>query len=104
MTDGGDGFGELLGKLIGASPQWAAVVDAARRPCKTRWWYEPESKTALIDSSCVVGLAMLPPGRFHPFQLDTLGLGLLLRAAADHGAERCLVGIGGSATNDAGFG
>jgi glycerate kinase len=47
---------------------------------------------------------MLPPGQFHPFQLDTLGLGTVLRATADHGALRCWVGIGGSATNDAGFG
>ena len=47
---------------------------------------------------------MLPPGRFHPFQLDTLGLGAVMRAAAERGARRCLMGIGGSATNDGGFG
>ncbi|HTL58392.1 MAG TPA: glycerate kinase [Candidatus Limnocylindrales bacterium] len=104
MSDGGDGFGELMGKALGARPQLTTAIDAAHRPCKARWWYEPRTKTALIDSSGVIGLAMLPPGRFHPFQLDTFGLGLLLRAAARHGAERCLVGIGGSATNDAGFG
>ena len=104
MTDGGDGFGELMGSLIAARPRWARVVDAAHRPCQTRWWYDPTSKTALLDSSGVIGLAMLPPGRFHPFQLDTFGLGLLLRAAADCGAKHCLVGIGGSATNDGGFG
>jgi glycerate kinase len=69
-----------------------------------RWWHEPGSKTAIIDSSRVVGLALLPPGRFHPFALDTFGLGILLRDAAKRGAKRCLVGIGGSATNDGGFG
>ena len=47
---------------------------------------------------------MLPPKRFHPFQLDTLGLGAVVRAAAKKGARRCLMGIGGSATNDGGFG
>jgi glycerate kinase len=47
---------------------------------------------------------MLPRGRFHPFQLDTYGLGKVLSAAAARGARRCLVGIGGSATNDGGFG
>lgn len=47
---------------------------------------------------------MLPPGRFHPFQLDTHGLAAVLRAAAKRGARRCVVGIGGSATNDGGFG
>jgi glycerate kinase len=47
---------------------------------------------------------MLPPKRCHPFQLDTLGLGAVVRAAAKKGARRCLMGIGGSATNDGGFG
>lgn len=59
---------------------------------------------ALIDSAAVIGLAMLPPGQFHPFQLDTFGLGVVLEAARASGANKCLVGIGGSATNDAGFG
>ena len=39
-----------------------------------------------------------------PIQLDTLGLGAVVRAAARKGATRCLMGIGGSATNDGGFG
>jgi glycerate kinase len=47
---------------------------------------------------------MLPSKKFHPFELDTFGLGALLRAAAAKGARRCVVGIGGSATNDGGFG
>jgi glycerate kinase len=47
---------------------------------------------------------MLPAGKFHPFQLDTFGLGRVLQAALRTGAERCVMGIGGSATNDAGFG
>ena len=47
---------------------------------------------------------MLPRGKYHPFELDTYGLGSVLRAAAKHGASRCIVGIGGSATNDGGFG
>ena len=47
---------------------------------------------------------MLPSGRFHPFDLDTYGLGAVVLAAAREGAKRCLLGIGGSATNDGGFG
>lgn len=47
---------------------------------------------------------MLPLKRFHPFQLDTFGVGGLIQAAAGKGATRCLIGIGGSATNDGGFG
>jgi glycerate 2-kinase len=104
MSDGGDGFGELMGEMMRARPRLGNALDAAHRPCKAHWWLDPESKTVLIDSSRVIGLAMLPPGRFHPFELDTFGLGMLLRRAAGREAKRCLVGIGGSATNDAGFG
>jgi glycerate 2-kinase len=104
MTDGGDGFGQVLGDLIGARRQHILTVDAAGRPCRARWWWEPKSQTAVIESAGVIGLAMLPPKKFHPFELDTFGLGRVLAAAARRGAKRCLVGIGGSATNDAGFG
>ena len=104
MTDGGDGFGQVLGDLMSARRQQIQTVDAAGRSCRSRWWWEPRSHTAVIESAAVIGLAMLPPKKFHPFELDTSGLGLVLAAAARRGAKRCLLGIGGSATNDAGFG
>jgi glycerate kinase len=47
---------------------------------------------------------MLAGKGFHPFQLDTFGLGKVLRAAEKAGARECVIGIGGSATNDGGFG
>jgi len=104
MTDGGDGFGEVISGLLRAKVQCLETVDAAHRPCFTRWWWEPRTKTAIIESAAIIGLAMLPPKEFHPFELDTFGLGAVIRAAAAKGARRCLMGIGGSATNDAGFG
>jgi len=104
MSDGGDGFGEVTGALLQARTRCVGTVDAAHRPCVAKWWWEPRTRTAIIESASVVGLAMLLPKRFHPFQLDTLGLGAVVRAAAERGASRCVMGIGGSATNDGGFG
>lgn len=104
MSDGGDGFGEIMGRLLGAKVQTVRTVDAARRPCTARWWWEQKTRTAVIESAGVIGLAMLPPGTFHPFALDTFGLGAVIQAASAKGAQRCLIGIGGSATNDGGFG
>lgn len=104
MSDGGDGFGEIISELMGAQLQQTKTVDAARRPLDASWWWHEESKTAIIESARVIGLAMLPHGKFHPFELDTYGLGAVLHDAAKHGARRCMVGIGGSATNDGGFG
>jgi glycerate kinase len=104
ISDGGDGFGEVMGELLAATARKIKTVDAAHRPCIATWWWNSKSGTAIIESACVIGLAMLPKGKFHPFGLDTFGLGAVLRAAQQHGARRIIVGIGGSATNDAGFG
>src|SRR5436190_8733868 len=104
MSDGGEGFGEVMGRFSGAQIQKAKSVDAAHRPCVAEWWWQDKTKTAVIETARVIGLAMLPRKRFHPFELDTFGLGALFKAAARKGARECLVGIGGSATNDAGFG
>jgi len=104
MSDGGDGFGEVLSRLGKGKIQKVRTVDAAHRPCVVPWWWEPGTKTAIIESARVIGLAMLPPGEFHPFALDSFGMGALFLAAHRKGAKHCLVGIGGSATNDGGFG
>lgn len=104
MSDGGDGFGEVLSRLVAMDEQVLVTVDAAQRPLQARWWWSPANATALIESANIIGLALLPPGKFHPFDLDTFGLGAALKAAAKKGARHCLMGIGGSATNDGGFG
>ena len=104
MSDGGDGFGEILSGLMRAEVRQTKTVDAARRPIEATWGWDAASRTAIIESARVVGLAMLPRGRYHPNELDTFGLGAVLREAAELGAKRCIVGIGGSATNDGGFG
>src|SRR5690349_13839430 len=104
MSDGGEGFGEVMSALLGARRQRIRTVDAAHHPCLASWWWAAKRGTAIIETASVIGLAMLPPKRFHPFKLDTFGLGALFRAAKRKGAKHGLVGIGGSATNDAGFG
>jgi glycerate 2-kinase len=104
MSDGGDGFGEVISKLLHAQSRTVRTLDAAHRPCRVTWWWEPRSRTAIIESARVVGMARLRPAGFHPFNLDTFGLGAVIRAASEEGAQRCIIGIGGSATNDGGFG
>ena len=100
MSDGGDGFGAVMSELLHAKVQTVVTVDAAHRPVRARWWLA--GKTAIVESAQVIGLAK--HHGIHPFQMDTFGLGAVLRAAARKGATRCLIGIGGSATNDGGFG
>ena len=104
MSDGGDGFGEIISRLLNARAQAVGTLDAAHRRIRARWWWARETHTAVIESARVIGLAMLPRGKHHPFEMDTFGLGPVLQAAFGKQCSRCLVGIGGSATNDGGFG
>ncbi len=104
ISDGGDGFGQVMAELLGATECVTATVDAANRPVGARWWWHAEIKLAIIESAQVIGLAMLPPNKYHPFELDSRGLGAVIQAAVAAGAQTIYLGIGGSATNDGGFG
>ncbi len=104
ISDGGEGFGSLLGEALHARPRTVRTVDAAGQPLRAVWWWDAKTRTAIIESARVIGLALLPRGQFHPFNLDTRGLAAVFAAANKIGARRCIVGIGGSATNDGGFG
>ncbi|MDA7915840.1 glycerate kinase [Verrucomicrobia bacterium] len=104
MSDGGDGFGELLGEQLGGVIQVCETIDAAGREVSSNWWWIEGTQTAVVEAALTNGIALLPPHHFHPFDLDTYGLGAVLKSAKNKGAEQLLIGIGGSATNDAGFG
>ncbi len=104
MSDGGDGFGSVLAGALEATRQSTATTDSAGRPRISDWWYASARSVAVVETAQTIGLALLPHGQFHPFQLDTFGIGAVLRDAVASGARDCWVGIGGSSTNDAGFG
>ena len=104
MADGGDGFGEVTGNLLNARRQTCSTVDCAGRPRLAQWWLAPDGVTAIVETAQVNGLALFERGQFHAFRLDTFGIGAVLRQAEQSGVRRLYVGIGGSATNDGGFG
>jgi glycerate kinase len=63
-----------------------------------------DGDTAVIEMAAASGLALVPPNRRDPRVTTTRGTGELIRHALDGGARRIVLGIGGSATNDAGAG
>lgn len=107
LADGGPGFvdtlraslgGELVATVVrsplhDAAPGAVLVVD---EPGGTR--------TAYVESAQGAGLALVPPEDRDPMRTTTYGVGELLRVALGTGARRVVVGLGGSATNDAGAG
>lgn len=104
MTDGGDGFGNVIGHLLKAQRHTCHTVDAAGRACVAEWWWAPDTDTALVETAQVIGLALFTKKPYPPFQLDTFGIGAVFEHVARAKARRLYVGIGGSATNDGGWG
>ena len=61
-------------------------------------------KTAFIEMSAASGLHLVPMAQRNPLTTTSYGTGELIKAALDLGVKRIILGLGGSATNDAGAG
>lgn len=105
LADGGDGFLEALVTSAGGRIEKVPGVEDAlfRRRTVPLGWIDG-GKTAVIEMALVCGLAALAPRERKPLKTTTYGLGRLLLHATRKGARRILLGLGGSATNDAGMG
>jgi glycerate kinase len=63
-----------------------------------------DNTTAVIEMSAASGLALLPSAERNPLNTTTFGTGELIAAAVREGATKIILGLGGSATIDAGIG
>jgi glycerate 2-kinase len=63
-----------------------------------------DERTAVIEMAAASGMSLLTPEQRDPMRTTTYGTGELMRAAADLGVRRIILGIGGSATIDGGVG
>ena len=61
-------------------------------------------KTAVIEMATASGLTLITREKRNPLLATTYGTGELIRLALDAGCRKIIIGIGGSATNDAGAG
>jgi glycerate kinase len=92
LADGGPGFVDVL----------ATVIDGRRLPAAGEILIA--GRTAYVESAQACGLHLLTADERDPNRTTSYGLGLLIAAAAEAGAAEVVVGLGGSATNDAGAG
>ena len=99
MADGGDG---LLDALGGAN-RTTIVTGPLGDPVEAGW--RLSKNTAVIEMARASGLSLVggAPGN-APMDATTTGTGELIDHALDSGARRIIVGLGGSATTDGGFG
>jgi glycerate kinase len=102
MADGGPGFVDVLhaslgGELLGVTvrgPYGEQVPGSVL----------VQDGTAYVESAQACGLHLTPEAERRPEEASTYGVGELVRAACESGAQRVVVGLGGSGTNDGGAG
>lgn len=105
MADGGDGTAEVLHATLGGQWLTREVVGPLpeMRVNASYLWLERE-RMAVVEMARASGLALLKHEERDPLRTTTFGTGELIADAARRGAQRVLVGVGGSATVDGGVG
>lgn len=102
MSDGGEGFVDSFVFAGLAEKQSLWTSNALGRKTKAAFAWQAESKTAIIEMAQASGLPQIRPEDRNPLQTHTYGTGQMIQAALDLGAEKIILGLGGSATNDGG--
>ena len=99
LSDGGEG----LLDVFGGANRFNEVHGPDRRPVTVGWRLSGE--LAVVESAAASGLDLVGGAEGNdPVHADTGGTGELVRIAAEAGARRIIVGLGGSATTDGGLG
>ena len=104
MADGGEGTIKAVLAARDSALCWAAVCGPLGSPVDARWCWLPDSHTAIIEMAEASGLQLIPLDHRDACTSSTYGTGELIRAALDAGAQRVILAVGGSATNDGGAG
>lgn len=103
LADGGEGTLELFLSQGGRQVD-VRVHDPLMREMMAPFGLSADGRTAYVEMARASGLTLLKPEEYNPLQATSYGTGELIRCAVEAGAESIVLGIGGSATTDAGMG
>lgn len=104
MADGGEGTAEVICNALGGSWVKCKAHDALGREIDARYAWIANRKLAVMEMSEVAGMRRLSKSERDPLLATTFGVGEMILDGARHGAREIIIGLGGSATNDGGFG
>jgi glycerate kinase len=104
LADGGDGFQQVIEYYLQTKTIEYETVDPLHRPLHAAYQSDPVTKTAFVEVAIASGLVLLNKEERNPLKTSTLGTGLMIREAIRRGCTSIILGLGGSATNDAGMG
>ncbi len=106
MADGGEGFTEALVDATGGTLHRLRVTGPVGTPVDSFFGFlgGGAARTAVIEMAAAAGLRLVPRDQRDPTRTTSYGVGELIRAALDAGAERILLGCGDSGISDGGAG
>ncbi|MBQ7690128.1 MAG: glycerate kinase [Muribaculaceae bacterium] len=108
VADGGEGTVEALVAASPAAMRWVECEVPSPLPelppVQTRYAIDAAGATAYLELAQASGLALVPHDRRDIMRASTLGTGLMLLDAVEHGCTHLVLGLGGSATCDGGMG
>ncbi len=106
IVDGGEGFTIALAQATKGSLESVTVTGptGVRVPAHVGFLGGEKTRTAVIEIAAAAGLGLVPADERDPGMTASYGVGDLIRAALDRGAERIIVGCGDSGVNDGGAG
>lgn len=104
IADGGEGTSDAIAASIATHEQYCSSYDPLSREIITRYEITDDGKTAIIELARTSGLPLLSKEERNPLKTSTYGTGVVILDALERGCTNLLLGIGGSATNDAGMG
>ncbi|AKA80925.1 glycerate kinase [Pseudomonas synxantha] len=104
MADGGEGTVDAVLAACNGQLRRQLVQGPLGVTVEARWGWLADSHTAMIEMAEASGLQLVAPEQRDACSSTTYGTGELIRAALDAGAQRIILAIGGSATNDGGAG
>jgi glycerate kinase len=104
MADGGEGTVESILAACEGQQRRTLVRGPLGAMVEAAWGWLPQSHTAIIEMAEASGLQLVPVAQRDACISSTFGTGQLIHAALDAGAQRVILAIGGSATNDGGAG
>ncbi len=104
VADGGEGMSAAVyangtGEVVAAD-----AVDPLSRPIRAEYTYDCLTQSAYIDFAAASGLTLLADAEKSAVKSTSFGTGMLMADAIRRGARHIFLGLGGSATNDAGLG
>ena len=103
LADGGEGTTEALVEGLGGDMVQVQVHGPLETPVNAAYGVIRESNTAIMEMAAAAGIILVGKDK-RPLDATTYGVGEMIRDAITRGCRECIIGIGGSATNDGGIG